>query len=105
MIDIITNNTEFDKNTQENKSHTEASKPSNEQIERKEQEIMKTTLKAAFLAKYPRYMNILSMYEQANDWPMCQRKATQGRKFHCLRSLNGLLKIMRRTTLQVKFPT
>jgi len=28
---------------------------------------MKTTLKAAFLAKYPRYMNILSMYEQAND--------------------------------------
>lgn len=30
---------------------------------------MKTTLKAAFLAKYPRYMNILSMYEQANDCP------------------------------------
>ena len=31
-FDRITNNTEFDKNTQENKSHTEASKPSNEQI-------------------------------------------------------------------------
>lgn len=35
----------------------------------KDHEIMKTTLKAAFLAKYPRYMNILYMYEQANDCP------------------------------------